>query len=124
MEKVLNGISLACIGIGAALTVIIVVLGKQTGPTDLFAVLTVLNGIAFVSLTIMLVVEKDKVLRKIRARTLINRTAGIMSQLLTAMVATIFGTIVGVCMPLLLASVALFARWLAKRIRRYRSYRL
>ena len=112
MKKILDRTSLACLGIGVLLTVIILFLRSP----DLFTALIVVNGIGFISLTTMVTAEKNRVLRKEQARTLTNRSVGMMSQLLTAIAAIIFDTATAIFMPPLLFAVTLSARWISRRI--------
>lgn len=116
MKRVLNGVSLVCIGIGAVLTVIILILGQQTRLSDLFILLIVVNGIGFVSLLTVLIAERGSLLRRVRASTLLKRIAGMLSQLVTAMTATIFGTTAAIFIPPLLVAVILSVRWFGRKI--------
>lgn len=114
MKKALNGISLSCMGIGAVLTIIILFLRSP----DLFTALIVVSSIGLIISSTMFVAEKDRVLRKAKTRNIANRITGIMSQLLTAIVAIIFDTPAAIFVPLLLLAVILPVRWLVRKVMR------
>ena len=114
MKKVLNGISLSCMGIGAVLTIVILFLRSP----DLFAALTVVSSIGFITSSTMFVAEKNRAIRKAKTRDIANRIVGIMSQLLTATAAIIFDTPAAIFVPLLLLAVILPVRWFVRKIMR------
>ena len=104
------------------LTISVIVVGKQEGAgiPHLFIALMVVSGFVLFISGFRVLLENEKAKKEVQMRKFNYAGGGVVLHILTSAMAIWYGSVVALCIPLLLVSVAFFAGRLARRIRRYR----